>query len=112
MREMKGKTFITKRAIKQIAVLSAMRCYGVVGLSPVNLKESIQKILGWDEGKRGVEVFIDGKNIKIIFHVILLRNINVKEVVNNLITQTVYAFEKMTKLTPEVVVVVEGIKEG
>ncbi|MCD6167820.1 MAG: Asp23/Gls24 family envelope stress response protein [Caldisericia bacterium] len=109
---MKGKTFITKRAIKQIAVLSAMRCYGVVGLSPVNLKESIQKILGWDEGKRGVEVFIDDRNIKIVFHVILLRNINVKEVVNNLITQTVYAFEKMTKLTPEVVVVVEGIKEG
>ncbi|HOL82669.1 MAG TPA: Asp23/Gls24 family envelope stress response protein [Caldisericia bacterium] len=108
---MKGKSFIHEKSIKDIAILSAMRCYGIVGLAPVNVVQRVQKVLGWSEASRGVEVTFKGNRILITFHVILSKGINVKEVVHNLIDQTEYSFEKMVGIKPEISVIVEGIKE-
>lgn len=108
---MKGKSFIHEKSIKEIAVLSAMRCYGVVGLAPVNLVQKVQKVLGWSEASRGVEVIFKDSKIFIKFHVILSKGINIKEVIHNLISQTEYSFEKMIGIKPEINVVVEGVKE-
>lgn len=108
---MKGKSFIHEKSIKDIAVLSAMRCYGIVGLAPVNLVQKVQKVLGWSEASRGVEVTIKEHKIFIKFHVILFQEINIKEVIHNLIEQTEYSFEKMIGIKPEISVIVEGVKE-
>ncbi len=108
---MNGKSFIHEKSIKDIAVLSAMRCYGIVGMAPVNILQKVQKVLGWSEASRGVEVFVKNGNIKIKFHVILSSGINIKEVIHNLIEQTEYSFEKMVGFKPEINVVVEGVKE-
>jgi len=40
---MKGKSFIHEKSIKDIAILSAMRCYGIVGLAPVNVVQRVSK---------------------------------------------------------------------
>lgn len=108
---MKGKSFIHEKSIKDIAVLSAMRCYGIVGMAPVNILQKVQKVLGWSEASRGVEVFINNGKVKIRFHVILSSGINIKEVIHNLIEQTEYSFNKMVGFKPEISVVIEGIKE-
>jgi len=108
---MRGKSFIHEKSIKDIAVLSAMRCYGIVGLAPVNVVQKVQKILGWNEASRGVEVIFKENKIFIIFHVILSKGINIKEVIHNLIEQTEYSFEKMIGIKPEIRVIVEGVKE-
>lgn len=108
---MKGKSFIHEKSIKEIAVLSAMRCYGIVGLAPVNLFQKVQKVLGWSEASRGVEVIFKDSEIFVKYHVILSEGINIKEVIYNLTEQTEYSFEKMIGIKPKISVVVEGVKE-
>ncbi len=108
---MKGKSFIHKNAIRDIAVLSALNCYGIVGMAPVNLIQKIEKALGSSEATRGVEVnFLDGR-FTIIYHIVVSKGINIKEVIKNLIEQAEFSFEKMIHIKPEIKVVVEEVKE-
>lgn len=108
---MKGKSFIHEKGIKDIAVLSAMRCYGIVGMAPINIIQKVQKVLGWSEASRGVEVFFKENKVFIRFHLILSKGINIKEVIHNLIEQTEFSFNKMVGFKPEISVIVEGVKE-
>ncbi|MDI6861353.1 MAG: Asp23/Gls24 family envelope stress response protein [Caldisericia bacterium] len=108
---MKGKSFIHKNAIRDIAILSALRCYGIIGMAPVNILQKIEKALGSSEATRGVEVeFFNGKFI-IKYHIIVSKGINIKEVINNLIEQAEFSFKKMIHIKPEIKVFVEEVKE-
>jgi len=108
---MRGKSFIHKNAIRDIAILSALRCYGIIGMAPVNLIQKIEKAFGSKEETRGVEVnFLNGKFI-ITYHIVVLKGVNIKEVIKNLIEQAEYSFQKMINIKPEIRVVVEEVKE-
>ena len=108
---MKGKSFIHKNAIRDIAIISALNCYGIVGMAPINIIQKIEKVLGSSEATRGVEVNFLNESFIITYHIVISKGINIKEVIKNLIEQAEFSFEKMIHIKPQIKVVVEEVKE-
>ncbi|NPV29801.1 MAG: Asp23/Gls24 family envelope stress response protein [Firmicutes bacterium] len=106
-----GSIEIAREALATIAGAAAVRCYGIVGMAPRGLRQGVAEILGRDSLGQGVEVRIEGEEVKVDLWVVMCYGVKIAEVAHNVMEAVRYEIEKMTGLrTAEVNVNVVGVK--
>ncbi len=91
-----GEVTATPEVIETIAGLSAMDCYGLVGMVPHGLQDGIGNILKWDSVRRGVEVTATDDGLGVEMYCIVGYGVKISEVGANVIQNVSYALEKNT----------------
>lgn len=106
-----GMVSIDDGVIATIAGLSAMECYGIVGMASKNATEGFFELVKWENLSKGVKVYTKENNIVIDLHVILQYGVKISVVANNIIEKVKYNVENLTGLKVEKInVYVQGIR--
>lgn len=106
-----GRIVICKEAIAKIAGLTAMECYGVVGMATTNIKDGIVKLLGIENMGRGIDVNIEDNKLYITLHIIVSYGTNISVIGESIIHTVTYKLEQLTSLSvADVNLMVEGIR--
>lgn len=106
-----GDISIKNDVIATIAAVSAMECYGLVGMTYKSAKNGIAKILKGEHLSKGVEVTSEDQGIKINLFVIVQFGTKLSVVAENIIEKVKYNVETQTGLNVvEVNLNIEGVK--
>jgi len=94
-----GSIFISNDVITNIIGLSAIECYGLVGMASKSATDGIVKLLKKDNLSQGVKINIDeNNNISIDLFVIVQFGTKISVVAENIIEKVKYSVEKFTGL--------------
>ncbi|MGM0444890.1 MAG: Asp23/Gls24 family envelope stress response protein [Bacillota bacterium] len=108
-----GKILIAEEVIENIAALSAMECYGLVGMSSKNMQDGIADLLGWDNLSKGVSVEIQDDEVKIELNIIVEYGTNIHEVANNIIERVKYTLKNRVGIeVNNIDINVQGVRIG
>ncbi|HOA15001.1 MAG TPA: Asp23/Gls24 family envelope stress response protein [Bacillota bacterium] len=108
-----GQITISDDVIAAISGMAAHESYGLVGMASRTLTDGIADLLGIENISKGVEVKIDGDQVKINLFVIVEYGTRVTEVAKNVIDKVKYVVEAMTGLSvSEVKITVQGVRVG
>lgn len=88
-----GSILIQKEAIASIARQSTLQSYGVVGLAPKNLFESIRQVFKKD-AKFGIEVEFDHEGLVIDLYIMVEYGTRIKSITNSVVNSVKYNVEK------------------
>ena len=106
-----GDITIKKDVIATIAAVSAMECYGLVGMTYKSAKSGLAKILKGEHLSKGVEVEATEQGIRINLCVIVQFGTKLSVVAENIIEKVKYSVEMQTGLNVlEVNLNIEGVK--
>lgn len=106
-----GSVIIDEEVIARTAGMAALECYGVVGMSQVNVKDGIAQLLTGDTLTKGIKVLTDGEGTTIDFHIIVEYGTNISTIADNLMSNVKYAVKEMLGIeVKDVNVFVEGIR--
>jgi uncharacterized alkaline shock family protein YloU len=92
-----GSILIQKDAIASIARQSTLQSYGVVGLAPKNLSESLRQIFKKD-GKYGVEVVHEHEGLVIDLYIVVEYGTRIKTITSSIANSVKYNVEKTVGL--------------
>ncbi len=85
--------------IKQVACMSAMECFGVVGMARLYSPDDIAKMIKGDDMGKGVKIsVVDGDRLDIELYVVMEFGVKAAAVADNLIDTVKYNVEKQTGL--------------
>lgn len=106
-----GQICISDDVIATISGIAATECYGLVGMASRNLQDGISELVGMDNLQRGVEVQLDGDEVRITLHIIVEYGTRITEVAHNVMGKVRYVIETMTGLrVTGVDIVVQGVR--
>ena len=107
-----GDVIIESDVIAKFAGLSAIECFGIVGMATVNMKDGLVKLLRGDSVSKGVNVVVEENNtITIDFHIIVAYGVSISTVAENLMSTVRYKVEEFTGMQVEKInIFVEGVR--
>ena len=107
-----GTITYTEDYVASIAGISAMECYGLVGMSQKNITEAITNLFKGDNLKKGVKVKTDGsENVVVELYITVKYGVSLSAVAENIIDKVKYSIEKETGLNvASVDIIVQGIQ--
>ena len=106
-----GEVIINPDVIATYAGSVAVECFGIVGMSAVNMKDGLVRLLKKDSLKHGINVSIEDNRISLDFHVIVAYGVSISTVADNLIESVKYRLEEFTGMKVEHVrILVEGVR--
>jgi len=106
-----GDITIKNEVVATIAAVSAMECYGLVGMTYKSAKSGLAKILKGEHLSKGVEVQVEETGVKINLFVIVQFGTKLSVVAENIIEKVKYNVEMQTGLNViEVNLNIEGVK--
>jgi len=106
-----GKIIIENEVIARIAGLSAMECYGVVGMASLNVKDGIVRLLKKENLSKGINLDMRSGFLTIDLHIIVEYGTNIPAIADSLVDMVKYRVEEHTKIKVEAVnIFVEGIR--
>ena len=106
-----GNILIEREVVAKIAGLTAVECYGIVGMASKSVKDGIVKLLGVDKITRGINVEIVDNMLDIDLHIIVEFGTNISAIGESLMSTVKYKVEHLTGLKVNAVnILVEGIR--
>ncbi|MDH8676670.1 Asp23/Gls24 family envelope stress response protein [Fusibacter bizertensis] len=106
-----GDITIKSEVVATIAAVSAMECYGLVGMTYKSAKSGLAKILKGEHLSKGVEIGVEEEGIRIDLFVIVQYGTKLSVVAENIIEKVKYNVETQTGLNVlEVNLNIEGVK--
>ena len=106
-----GHVSVDADVIATYAGSVACECFGIVGMASLSVKDGLAKLLKGDNVSRGVSVKIDDEGLDINFHIIIAYGVNIRTVVENLISTVKYQIEDYTSMkVNKINVYVEGVR--
>lgn len=106
-----GNIIIDDNVIANIAGISAMETYGIVGMASKNAADGIFELLRFENLSKGIKVNTENNQINIELHVILEYGVKISTVCENIIERVRYNVEELTGLTIDnIEISVEGIR--
>lgn len=93
-----GEVTIDNEVLEKVAGVTAVECYGVVGMAMVNVTSGIAKLLKGDSITKGISLKVDDNCIRIDLHIIIEYGVNIKAVTDNLISTVKYKLETFSGL--------------
>ncbi|WP_456409848.1 Asp23/Gls24 family envelope stress response protein [Oceanithermus sp.] len=113
---MKGNITVTEQALAAIVGLAAHEVPGVVGMSPVGIRDGLSRILGRSEASQGVVIKADPAKpgyYHADLYVVVAYGVKVPTVVESIAERAEWAAETMAGVKLERVVVhVVGVSRG
>lgn len=106
-----GEIVITDEVIATLAGISAIECYGIVGMASKRATDGLVELLGRENLSRGVKVHTKDDQITIDLYVIVEYGISIAAVAKNIIETVKYNVENFTGMSVNKVnVMVEGVR--
>ncbi|MGL4345766.1 MAG: Asp23/Gls24 family envelope stress response protein [Cellulosilyticaceae bacterium] len=106
-----GTILIDEEVIAQISGITAMECYGIVGMAARNVKDGIVQLLKGENLSRGIAVEVDENKINIEFHVIVEYGTKISAVTDNLMSTVKYKVKEILGLeVQQIKIYVEGVR--
>ena len=102
---------IDTEVIAQYAGSVAVECFGIVGMTTVNVKDGLVRLLKKDSVNHGIIVKTNGNKLTLDFHIIIAYGVSIMAVTDNLISSVKYKIEDFTGLEVEKInVFIEGVR--
>ncbi|MGL4738585.1 MAG: Asp23/Gls24 family envelope stress response protein [Cellulosilyticaceae bacterium] len=106
-----GTILIDEEVIAQISGITAMECYGIVGMAARNVKDGIVQLLKGENLSRGIAVEVVDNKINIEFHVIVEYGTKISAVTDNLMSTVKYKVKEILGLEiQQIKIYVEGVR--
>ena len=106
-----GEIEITNEVLATLAGISAVSCYGIVGMASKKARDGLVELLGNDNLSRGVKVTTQGSEIVIDLYIVVEYGISITAVTQNIIDTVKYNLENLTGATVKKVnIKVEGVR--
>ncbi|MGI6071925.1 MAG: Asp23/Gls24 family envelope stress response protein [Lachnospiraceae bacterium] len=106
-----GNVVINDKVIARMAGLTALGCFGIVGMAALSKRDGLVKILTRDSVSKGIRVTFEDQEISIDFHVIIAYGVAVSAVAENLVSNVKYTIENATGFkVREINIFVEGVR--
>ena len=107
-----GRIAIDLKVIEEYAGHATMDCFGIVGMSVINLRDGITRLLKGESLRRGVMVQRNRDGDLIIsIHIIVAYGVSIRAVADNLCSTVKYQVEDYTGLRVKAVnVYVDGVR--
>ena len=107
-----GNVVIETDVLAKIAGLTAVECFGVVGMAMISVKDGLVKLLKRESITKGVNITISENNsITVDFHIMTVYDISIATIANNLMNTVKYKLESMTGMKVDKInVYVEGVR--
>lgn len=106
-----GEVIIENEVLAKVAGISAVECYGIVGMAMVNLTTGLTKLLKGESLTKGINLTVNDNVISLEFHIIIEYGVNIKAVTDNLISTVKYKLETFSGMeVDQIDVYVEGVR--
>ncbi len=106
-----GEIQINSDVIAMYAGMTAVECFGIVGMAAVSMKDGLVELLKKESLTHGITVDIKDNHITIDFHVIVSYGVSICAVADNLIANVKYKVEEFTGMEVDKInIYVEGVR--
>lgn len=106
-----GEIIISDEVIATLAGISAIECYGIVGMASKRATDGIAELLGYDNLSKGVKVFSQDNSVVINLYIIVEYGISISAVGRSIIETVKYNIESITGIeVKKVDITIEGIR--
>ena len=106
-----GEIRINPEVIAIYAGMTAVECFGIVGMAAISMKDGLVRLLKKESLTHGINVDIEDNRIALDFHVIVAYGISISAVADNLIENVKYKVEEFTGMTVDKInIYVEGVR--
>ncbi len=106
-----GEIRINPEVIAKYAGLTAVECFGIVGMAAISMKDGLVKLLKRDSLTHGITLSIEDNHITLDFHVIVSYGVSISAVADNLIENVKYKVEELTGMEVDKInIYVEGVR--
>lgn len=106
-----GTIVIDEEVIAQISGITAMECYGIVGMAARNVKDGIVQLLKGESLTKGIAVEVKDNSIDIEFHIIVEYGTKISAVTDNLMSTVKYKLKETLGLDVQRIrIYVEGVR--
>ena len=106
-----GTISIENEVIARVAGLTALDCYGIVGMAAKNVKDGIVQLLKRESLTKGIKISVNEDKISIDMHIIVEYGTNITAIAENTISTVKYKVETVCGIDVEQVnVLVEGVR--
>ena len=104
---------VTDRAVADLAGLTVLECYGVVGMASPNLRQGVASLLSRERIRQGIKVQQSADELHIKLYIIVEYGLNVAEVAGNVRSQVAYNVQKMLgRPATTLRIYVQGVRVG
>lgn len=93
-----GEVTIDNEVLAKVTGVTAVECYGIVGMAMVNMTSGIAKLLKGDSITKGISLTVEENVISIELHIVIEYGVNIKAVTDNLISTLTYKLETFSGL--------------
>ncbi|MGL4731599.1 MAG: Asp23/Gls24 family envelope stress response protein [Clostridium sp.] len=106
-----GNIYYSEDVLANIAGVSTMECYGVVGMASKNAKDGFWELLKAENLGKGVKVNMKNDSLTIELYIIVEYGTKISVIANNIIQKVKYNMENFTGLkVSQVIVNVQGVR--
>ena len=106
-----GEIQISSDVIAMYAGMTAVECFGIVGMASVSMKDGLVKLLKRESLTHGITVEVQDNHISIDFHVIVAYGVSICAVSDNLIASVKSKVEEFTGMEVDKInIYVEGVR--
>ncbi len=106
-----GTIEVAPRAIASLTAQAVSRCYGVVGMAPANLRDSVGQVLRIEDQHRGIDVHMGKDKITVDIYIVVEYGVRISEVAKQVMATVSYTLEQSLGMPVAAVNVhVQGIK--
>ena len=107
-----GEIQISSDVIAMYAGMTAVECFGIVGMAAVNMKDGFVHLLKRESLTRGIQVHISDDNlISLDFHAIVAYGVSISAVTENLISNVQYKVEEFSGMPVDKInIYIEGVR--
>ena len=106
-----GEIVIDQNVIALYAGMTAVECFGIVGMAAVSMKDGLVKLLKRESLTHGINVVIHEDHMSVDFHVIEAYGVSICAVADNLIENVKYKVEEFTGMEVDKInIYVEGVR--
>jgi len=106
-----GEIIISEEVVATLAGITAVQCYGIVGMASKRARDGFVELLGYENLSKGVKVFSQENSLVIHLYIIVEYGVSISAVGRNVIETIKYNVETYTGANVEKVdITVEGIR--
>jgi len=106
-----GEIIISDEVLATLAGISAIECYGIVGMASKRATDGLVELLGYDNLSKGVKILAQDNGVNINLYIIVEYGISISAVGKNVIETVKYNIENTTGFNVKKVdITVEGIR--
>ncbi len=106
-----GKVLVDNSVIAKVAGMTALECFGIVGMAALSKRDGLVKLLTRNSITKGIKVEVQNNDVFLEFHVIIAFGVSIETIAKNLMDTVKYQVKNLTGFTvKKISIIVEGVR--